>query len=125
MEVVLFHAWNESRLIISELDEKQKKVTFTGPIGRKLGMEGTNRYYIDNVPEGLDQPGEWYLDRHKGQLYYWPPESVCPTDLENAKLRAPVLNELVRFEGDVEKKDFVKYITIQRPYFLRYGLYTS
>jgi len=113
VEVVLFHAWNESRLIISELDEKQKKVTFTGPIGRKLGMEGTNRYYIDNVLEGLDQPGEWYLDRHKGQLYYWPPESVCPTDLENAKLRAPVLNELIRFEGDVEKKDFVKYIIIR------------
>jgi len=26
----------------------------------------------------LDQPGEWYLDRHNGELYFWP-----PVDLEN------------------------------------------
>ncbi len=106
VEVVLFHSWNESRLLISEVDEEERIVTFTGRIGRNL--EGGNRYYVDNVLEGLDQPGEWYLDRHTGELYYWP-----PSDLEKAELRAPVLNEIVRFEGDVEGNNHVQYINIR------------
>ncbi len=109
IEVVLFHSWNESRLRISEVDEQRKLVTFTGRIGMRLGKgKYCNRYYIENVLKGLDQPGEWYLDRRKGRLYYWP-----ANDLENLELRAPVVNELIRFEGDVEGEDHVKYIDIQ------------
>ena len=111
VEVLLFHSWNESRLLISEVDENERIVTFTGPIGRRLAKiehgETWNRYYIDNVLEGLDQPGEWYLNRHTGQLYYWPVD-----DLENSELRAPVMNEIVRFEGDVENKNHVQYINL-------------
>ena len=106
VEVVLIHSWNESRLLISELDEKEKIVTFTGPIGRRV--RSGKRYYIDNVLEGLDQPGEWYLDRYTGELYYWPVERG-----KLSELRAPVLNELVRFEGDVENKNHVQYINIR------------
>ena len=29
-------------------------------------------YYVDNVFEGLDTPGSWYLDRRTGVLYYHP-----------------------------------------------------
>ncbi|MCB7129597.1 MAG: right-handed parallel beta-helix repeat-containing protein [Candidatus Brocadiales bacterium] len=106
VEVVLFHSWNESRLPIAELDEEEKVVTFTGPIGRNV--ESGNRYYIDNVLEGLDEAGEWYLDRHTGELYYWP-----PGDLKDAELRAPVLKELVRFAGDPEKNNYVQHIHIR------------
>ena len=109
VEVVLFHYWNESRLLVSEIDEEERIVTFTGRIGRRLGSgDDLNRYYIENVLEGLDQPGEWYLDRHTGQLYYWP-----VGDLERSELRAPVINELVRFEGDVDKKQLVQFINLR------------
>ena len=109
VEVVLFHFWNESRLLVSEVDEEKRIVTFTGPIGTRLSSgSDLNRYYIDNVLEGLDQPGEWYLNRHNGKLYYWP---VC--DLKDAELRAPLVNELVRFEGDVESENYIEYINIR------------
>jgi uncharacterized repeat protein (TIGR02543 family) len=32
----------------------------------------TNRYYVENVFEGLDTAGEWYLDKTSGDLYYYP-----------------------------------------------------
>ena len=32
------------------------------------------RFYVANVFEELDRPGEWYLDRKKGVLYLYPPE---------------------------------------------------
>ena len=97
IEVVIYQSWNESRLIVSDLNEEEKIVTFTGPIGRRVTH---NRYYIENVLEGLDQPGEWYLDRNTGNLYYWP-----VGDLENAEFRAPVLNELMRFGSKINPEN--------------------
>ena len=83
VEIVVYHSWNESRVLISEIDEQERIVKFSGPIGRRLGAYGTgrNRYHVENVLEGLKQPGEWYLDRHTGNLYYWPVD-----DLDNAEL---------------------------------------
>ncbi len=43
-------------------------------------------YYAFNLIEELDAPGEWFLDRPSGALYFWPPSS-----LENARVRVSVL----------------------------------
>ncbi len=32
-----------------------------------------NRYRFQNALEELDAPGEWFYDRHTGDLYFWPP----------------------------------------------------
>lgn len=49
VEVVIIHSYNESRLLVSELDETERIVTFTGPIGRRLeGGERRTRYYSIN-----------------------------------------------------------------------------
>ncbi len=33
------------------------------------------RWYISNVLAELDSPGEYYLDRRNGKLYFWPPKA--------------------------------------------------
>lgn len=38
-------------------------------------------YYIFNVPEELDSPGEWYLDRESGVVYLYP-----AGDMQNAEI---------------------------------------
>ncbi len=39
----------------------------------------TKPYYrFENVPEELDAPGEYYIDRESGMLYYYPPEDTSP-----------------------------------------------
>jgi parallel beta-helix repeat protein len=55
------------------------------------------RYWIENTLDALDSPGEWYLDRQSGTLYYWP---KAAEDMKRAEVIAPMLTELVRFEGD-------------------------
>ncbi len=111
IEVVLFHSWNESRLLISELDVEKRAVTFLDPKASHVigwsGGGGANRYYIENVFEGLKQPGDWYLDRHTGKLYYWPVD-----DIENLKIVAPVLDQLVRFEGGIKGRN-IQYVNIR------------
>ena len=36
-----------------------------------------DRYYFRNALEELDVPGEWYLDRTNGTLYFWPPAPLA------------------------------------------------
>ncbi len=107
-EIVIFHAWNDSRLFISNVDEQERLVSFTGPIGRALRNSNSNianRYYIENVLEGLDQPGEWYMDSHTGRLYLYPTD-----DLSKSELRAPMVNQLVVLQGNLVGREYVQYI---------------
>ena len=107
VEIVAFHSWNESRLLISELNEAERSVKCIDPNARHpLGWRRSNRYYVDNVFEGLQRPGEWYLDRHTGDLYYYPIDEI-----ENLEVVAPVLNQLARFEGGIKGKR-VEYVKI-------------
>jgi hypothetical protein len=116
IDVVIFHRWNASRLLVSQVNEEKSIVKFTGSIDRpwdyldhgiKSAWDGYNRYYIENVFEGLDEPGEWYLDRQTGNLYYWPVDD----DIANAQVVAPVLDQLVRFEGQIGA--YVQHITLK------------
>ena len=111
VEVLVFHSWDESRLIIADVDEAKRVVTFTGAPepSHPFGWEGVtarkNRYYVENIREGLTQPGDWYLDYKTGELYYWPEE-----DLAQAEVVAPVLKQLMRFDGDAQKGQYVRYL---------------
>lgn len=111
VEAVILHSWNESRLLVSELNEKDRIVRFVDAKARHpVNWSGAtiNRYYIENVLEGLDQPGEWYLDAHTGRLYYWPTQ-----ELDSAEVIAPRLKQLVRFQGDAQHNEYVEHIEIQ------------
>ena len=55
------------------------------------------RYWVENVPDALDVPGEWYLDRKSGRLDYWAQPGLDPNV---AEVVAPRLTELVRIRGD-------------------------
>ncbi|MGQ9698742.1 MAG: right-handed parallel beta-helix repeat-containing protein, partial [Armatimonadota bacterium] len=98
IEVVALHFWVDSHLPVASIDESNRMVKFTKRSIFRLSQEYTGkpaRYYVDNVLEALDSPGEWYLDRGKGLLYYIPAEGETP---EKAVVIAPRLSFLVRFE---------------------------
>jgi len=108
VEVVVFHSWNTSLVRIAEVDEENHIVRFTGPtIFRPLGWDPEQRYYVENARELLDSPGEWYLDQQTGTLSYWPLEGE---DMDRAEVVAPVLNELVRFDGDADAGKLVEHV---------------
>ncbi len=110
--IVLFHAWTASVHWIASLDEKQHTVRFTAPSQWPVGWwERTGqRYYVENFREALDAPGEWYLERKTGKLYYWP---AAGEDVRRAEVVAPVLEELVRFEGEPEAGRYVEHIVLR------------
>jgi hypothetical protein len=42
------------------------------------GLGWGSKYYIENHPALLDQPGEWWFDLTNGFLYLWSPEGINP-----------------------------------------------
>lgn len=52
-----------------------------------------DRYFIRNVFEELDAPGEWYLDAQTWTLYFWPPYGVK----SDRPVYAPLLRTIVAF----------------------------
>ncbi|MFC2087002.1 chondroitinase family polysaccharide lyase [Bacteroidota bacterium] len=107
VELLIIQSWDASRINISEIDDTNNVVKlamvnhfpFTHWTSKYEVFYNENYapYTVENVFEGLDSPGEWYLDRHTGELYFWPEEGINIEDLE---ITAPVLNRLVLMQGE-------------------------
>ena len=61
---------------------------------RKRG-ERDAPFFVENILEELDQPGEWCLDPEEGLVYFWPPEPMTA----ESEVVLPRLNRLVDFNG--------------------------
>ena len=64
--------WANSYERVAALDREQRLIKTAPPHGL-YGFRKGQRFYFLNVLEELDQPGEWFLDRAAGVLYFWPP----------------------------------------------------
>ncbi len=98
VEVVGITRWIDNRLPIERVDSDRRLVTFDRPSLFALvdTSERPSVYWVENVFEALDTPGQWYLDRGQGRLYYMPrPEE----DMRNVEIIAPRLPRLIRVVG--------------------------
>ncbi|MFB3881092.1 MAG: right-handed parallel beta-helix repeat-containing protein [Armatimonadota bacterium] len=102
VEIVVLAFWNSMHMKIRSLEETRHLVTLDRNSGWRMSddfdQEGAN-YYVENVFEALEDPGQWYLDRPAGRLYYLP---MPGETLRNAEVIAPYLSEVVRFEGTAD-----------------------
>ena len=102
-EVYMLRDWGVTDVIpIKTIDEDDRVITLAYgvtshdvyPWFTPTPLSTRNRFYVENVLEELDQPGEWCLDSEEGVLYFWPPAPV-----EKAEVVAPVLDCLVDLRG--------------------------
>ncbi|WP_079414632.1 right-handed parallel beta-helix repeat-containing protein [Paenibacillus ferrarius] len=63
------------------------------------GIDQHSRFFIENVFEELDSPGEWYADFQNGLLYYYP---LPELNLEDAIFEVPQLQRLIEIRGTQE-----------------------
>lgn len=104
-EVVVMNRWVESRLPVTSVDEKERVVSFGKRSVFKLDVG--DPYYIEHALELLDEPGEWYLDKQTGTLYYLPRPGE---DMTKATVIAPVLEQIVRMVGEPKAGQWVEHI---------------
>ncbi len=91
------HGWADHTLKILSIDTAAKRIA-CGPY-EFLGdhMEpvqwfnhGRIRYFAFNLLEELSEPGEWYLNRKAGMLYFFPPTDPTKATLEIGRLTVPM-----------------------------------
>ncbi|UPU37634.1 right-handed parallel beta-helix repeat-containing protein [Geomonas paludis] len=99
-DIVLYGYWrydwfaNYERVVSIDPARHEIQTGYVPP-PNPYGFLAGQRYRAINVLEELDQPGEWYLDRVSGILYFWP-----PAELSGAQVALSVLGEpLVRIEN--------------------------
>jgi hypothetical protein len=110
VEIVNYSAYSESRMKISSVDDVNHKVVVQGlnyhgssNYGGDYGInfstgigDGTSRYYVENVLEGLKTEGEWYLNPAEQRLYYKPLWGYTPA---SSTFVVPLTKQLIQMTG--------------------------
>lgn len=83
--------WWNNYLPIAAVDPEKRVLTLAADAS--YALRPGDRYYVAGLKEELDAPGEWYLDKLSGTLYFWP-----PVPLGDKPVYAPRLQDIVVME---------------------------
>ncbi|MFZ2872934.1 MAG: right-handed parallel beta-helix repeat-containing protein [Phycisphaerales bacterium] len=73
------HDWAEQRQRIASIDPAAHRITLQPPY-HHYGYRKGGWFYGFNLLCEIDRPGEWFLDRATGTVYFWPPEPIKDGD---------------------------------------------
>lgn len=109
LHVFQSHRWGNMQWRLKDVDYDQHVIAL-GEGGWQIGtlwhetranwFRPSSRYYVENVFEELDAPGEWYHDPQERILYYTP---FRGEDLTDAEVVGCGLKELVICKGTAER----------------------
>ncbi|HID05914.1 MAG TPA: right-handed parallel beta-helix repeat-containing protein, partial [Armatimonadetes bacterium] len=88
-----FWDWSDQRQRVQAIDTEKRIITLAPPYHR-YGYRKGQWYYAFNILAELDSPGEWYLDRSTGVLYFW-----SPSDIEKGRPVVSIIPNLVVMNG--------------------------
>jgi hypothetical protein len=97
--IIMLLRWHTGINRIVKVDEKTGIALFRSP--EEGIVEVPPRYYIENVKDLLDAPGEWFFDRKLRELSYIPASGFPNPD--NAYASVPKLPQLIIVTGNREK----------------------
>ncbi len=70
-----FWDWSDQRHKIKTIDPEKHTIEVEPPY-HGYGYRKGQWYYAFNLLSEIDMPGEWYVDRESGILYFWPPAPI-------------------------------------------------
>jgi len=85
--------WYAEVIRVKAIDSEKRQIELAVPsvYSVKQGNPSPRRYYALNLLEELDRPGEYFIDRGAGLLYFWPPASMENARVVLSTLKAPVV----------------------------------
>ncbi len=107
-EVTVFHMWDESCVGVASNDTNTHTLTFSSPTGHPPGAFGVHDYVIWNTREGMLAPGQWYHDRTRNRVVYWP---LANEDMSKAEVMVPTRTTIIAARG--ERGNAVRGITVR------------
>jgi parallel beta-helix repeat protein len=107
-EAIVGTRWVESRLPIVGIDAAKHIASFSRK--SQWRVEPGDPYWLEGDSRWLDQPGEWFLDRKTGTLYYIPRPGET---LATMQAVAPRLSTLLDLNGDAKKGQLIESVTFR------------
>lgn len=96
--------WADGYQRIASIDPARRELVLASP-QHPYGYRAGQRFRAINLPEELDTPGEWWLDRAAGRLYFWPPAPLDGAPAIVSLLRDAIL--ILDGASHVEVRDLV------------------
>ena len=104
---VEFYMWNgqwRSTVPIQSIDTPSRTIRLThsgvqfdmSPWYLRTPLQADNPFYVVNLLEELDQPGEWCFDSENGRVYFWPPTGKLEATDE---VVVPMQRNLIDIDG--------------------------
>lgn len=76
------HGWADDAIKLASIDTLQGTFTTFHPHRYSFGSDKPwNQWYAYNIVEEIDMPGEYYIDRGEGILYFYTPGTIETLDL--------------------------------------------
>ncbi len=107
-----FHwGWYADEVKVADMNLEKRQFTLASALRYGLGpTDDTSlirlerrKYFVFNLLEEIDEPGEWYLNRDSGLLYLWPTGDFNDAEIAVSVLNAPLIKgdsvSFVDFEG--------------------------
>jgi len=85
--------WHGDAIAFERIEPAAKRITEREP-GSVYGFRKGGRWFGYNLLCELDMPGEYYVDRLGGKIYFWPPEGK-----EKAAFEVSLCRDLVRMRN--------------------------
>jgi hypothetical protein len=100
-EVTVYHMWDESSVGVATHDALNHILKLAPKPGHPPGAFGVRKYVLWNIREGLTQPGQWYHDRARNRIVYWP---LLGQDMNRAQVIVPTQSSILTLKGTPQKK---------------------
>ena len=98
------YGYADDNIRVANINTKTKQVKLAMPSLYGVGGGRDFQQYIAyNLLDELDSPGEWYVDKKSGILYFWPPAPLEKASVMVSMLEQPIL----ALEG-------ASYVTLQQ-----------
>jgi len=108
--IVDFFPWHNYGNTVSTVKSVDTKAQVLEVHRGRYALQPDDRFYVRNVFEELDAPGEWYADPDTRTLYFWPPGGK----VAEAEVVVPALKELFALKGDGKTGEFIDRVQIRR-----------
>lgn len=87
--------WFSNTISLASIDPPTRVATLSAEALQAINQG--SRYRLEGYAEALDEPGEWYLDRTGGYVYYRPAQAELP--IEQQTIVAPTVKDVFMLQG--------------------------
>ncbi len=82
--------WADCHQRVDLIDPTSQTITLAEPA--TFGIVAGQFWYAENLVEEITEPGEWWVDRSSGLLYFWPPRPLAGHEVVVSTLSAPLIS---------------------------------